>query len=37
MYPGHEYNGRMSSTIAEAKQWNERLTCRYPKQRLLKQ
>ena len=25
VYPGHDYNGRVSSTIGEEKQWNERL------------
>jgi len=25
VYPGHDYNGRISSTIAKEKQWNERL------------
>jgi glyoxylase-like metal-dependent hydrolase (beta-lactamase superfamily II) len=25
VYPGHDYNGRVSSTIDEEKQWNERL------------
>ena len=25
VYPGHDYNGRVSSTIGEEKRWNERL------------
>lgn len=25
VYPGHDYNGRVSSTIGDEKQWNERL------------
>ncbi len=25
VYPGHDYNGRVSSTIGEEKQWNQRL------------
>ena len=24
VYPGHDYNGRLSSTIGEEKRWNER-------------
>lgn len=31
VYPGHDYNGRVSSTIAEEKQWNERLNLSIPK------
>lgn len=31
VYPGHDYNGRVSSTIGEEKQFNERLNLSIPK------
>ena len=32
IYPGHDYNGRVSSTIREEKQFNERLNLSIDKQ-----
>ena len=32
VYPGHDYNGRMSSTIGEERKWNPRLGGARPKQ-----
>jgi sulfur dioxygenase len=35
VYPGHDYNGRVSSTIGEEKRWNERLNLSISKARFL--
>ncbi len=35
VYPGHDYHGRVSSTIGEEKQWNERLNLSIGKEAFL--
>ena len=35
VYPGHDYNGRVSSTIGEEKRWNERLNLSISKARFI--